>query len=379
MRRFLTSVFLLSLLGFAGRPAAHASTLRTPGPQDTIVVRLPNQATLMLMVRDAAQLRQLSAYHLDSLTTRLASYIKQAEVAAQTGKSDQVTMEFYPDKDQPGQNLPEQIRITTNKKKQTNRVDVALNKAFGVNVTHDENGKKSYNIDIDTKDPKTKAAGDTAKHQGKENHNNVFLRFDFGLNTFVNRGTNAGGGVPSLDTWGSNYANVGLIYAHHLVDRKHTRLALTFGPEVSYNEFQLRGNDVWVDRGGRTFTERAADGVQVDEARLLVTSLNLPLMLQLKLRNNRDKTTLTAGVGGFGGYRLSSSSKVEYTLANNDDDHEDKTSGGFNLNNWQYGLQAELGFHALSVFAKYHLNSLFQTDRGPQTQVLSFGLNIFGF
>ena len=41
-------------------------------------------------------------------------------------------MQFYPDKDQPGQNLPEQIRITTHKKSpDNNRVDVLLNKALG--------------------------------------------------------------------------------------------------------------------------------------------------------------------------------------------------------------------------------------------------------
>ncbi|GAA4358100.1 hypothetical protein GCM10023185_23320 [Hymenobacter saemangeumensis] len=343
------------------------------------MVRLPNKATLTLVVRDAAQLRQLSTYHLDSLTTRLAGYIKQAESAAQAGTSEKVTMEFYPDKDQPGQNLPEQIRITANKKQKSNRVDVALNKALGVNVTHHDSGSKSYNIDIDTNDKKPKTPADTTRKKNKGEKHRVELRFDFGLNTLVNRETNATGGVPSLSTWGSNYVNVGLDYVFPLFTHKHTRMAFTLGPQLSFNDLELRGNEVWVERNGRTLAERAPNDVQVDKARMLVTTLNMPLMLHLRLRNARGKNTLSVGAGGFAGYRLSSSSLVEYTLAGSDDEREDKVSGRFHLNDWQYGLQGQIGFHWLTFFAKYNLNSLFNENRGPQAQVLSFGLNFIGY
>ena len=83
----LRSLFLLTMLPLLGHaPAATAgrATAASPSlahPTDTIVVRLPNQAVLTVTVRDAAQLRQLKNYHLDSLTTRLAGYIKQAEAA----------------------------------------------------------------------------------------------------------------------------------------------------------------------------------------------------------------------------------------------------------------------------------------------------------
>ncbi len=41
--------------------------------------RLPNQATITFVVRDAAQLRQMKNYQLDSLTSRLAGYIARAD------------------------------------------------------------------------------------------------------------------------------------------------------------------------------------------------------------------------------------------------------------------------------------------------------------
>lgn len=120
MQRAFLSFFLLMTLLVGGPTVARAYSPAAPGTvrKDTIVVRLPNQATLTLVVRDAAQLRQLKNYHLDSLTSQLAGYITQAETAAKTATIDQVTLQFYPDKDQPGKNLPEQIRITTRKKQQ---------------------------------------------------------------------------------------------------------------------------------------------------------------------------------------------------------------------------------------------------------------------
>src|SRR6476469_4689671 len=115
MQRAFLSLFLL--LGLAGATTkAHATALARPATvKDTITIHLPNKAVITLMVRDAAQLRQLKQYQLDSLTSRLANYINQANAAAQTAKTNQVTMEFYPAKDQPGKNMPEQISITTHK------------------------------------------------------------------------------------------------------------------------------------------------------------------------------------------------------------------------------------------------------------------------
>ena len=117
MQRAFLSFFLTMLVG--GLTEARATTPTAPAPaNDTIVVRLPNKATLTMVVRDAAQLREMKNYKLDSLTSRLATYIMQAEAAAKAGSASQVTMEFYPDKDRPGQQLPEKVRITAHKQQQ---------------------------------------------------------------------------------------------------------------------------------------------------------------------------------------------------------------------------------------------------------------------
>ena len=385
MQRAFLPVFLLML---AGGTAAARTTVRLAAPatvKDTIVVRLPNRATLTLTVRDAAQLRQLKNYHLDSLTSRLATYITQAETAAKVGATNQVTMRFYPDKDQPGQNLPEEIRITAHKPgtdgtRGLTKTQVFLNKNFGI-TTKDENGKSSFSIGSDGNVHATSKA-DSVRRASRKDRATVHLRFDIGLNTFVNSAANSvSQGPPGLSYWGwgVGYSTFGLDFVQPLAYSKRAKLAITFGPEFSTNRFQLRGNDQWVQNGSVTIAERAPDAKQINESTLTTNTLNLPVMLRLKLRNKEDRRTLSVGIGGFGGYRVGSNIETEYKLAGSDNKHEDKLSGGLHLNDWQYGLQGELGFHALRFFAKYNLNEVFQENKGPQTHALSFGLRVVGF
>ncbi|MBF9140258.1 porin family protein [Hymenobacter properus] len=387
-RAFLPSFLLLTALT-AGLNEARATRLALPATvQDTIVMRLPNRATLTLTVRDAAQLRQLKNYHLDSLTTRLATYITQAEAAAKAGATNQVTMRFYPDKDQPGQNLPEEIRITAHKPgtdgtKGPTKTQVFLNKKFGITTYNKGDGENSITIDTNGSASAT-AKGDSTKRANRKDRHTVDLHVEFGYNTFVNSASNAvSSGPPSLRYWslfgGSGMTGIGLDYVQPLAYSKRAKLALTFGPEFVSNSFMLRGNDQWVKNGNLTTAERAPDSKQIDDSKLVINSLNLPLMLRLKLRNKADKRTLSAGIGAFGGYRVGGNITTEYKLAGSDNKHEDKLRGDLNVNDWQYGLQGELGFHFLRFYAKYNLNEVFKENQGPQTHALSFGFRFIGF
>jgi hypothetical protein len=48
------------------------------------------------------------------------------------------------------------------------------------------------------------------------------------------------------------------------------------------------------------------------------------------------------------------------------------------MENFLYGLQGTIGYGSLELFAKYNMNQLFKTNAGPDTQVLSFGIRLFG-
>jgi len=385
MQRAFLSFFLLLTVLFGGRTAAHASALggRTAA-QDTIVVRLPNRATLTMVVRDVAQLRELKNYQLDSLTTRLASYIAQAEAAAKAGSASQVTMEFYPDKDRPGQQLPEQVRITAHKPTASdrtgrNRVEVLLEKKL----------EKSTGINIDFSDDKKdaltsaqrQARRDSTRLKNIENRSTKsHLIFDLGVNALVNQRVSpalpAGQtGFVDLRTEGSRYVNLGLSWDARL-GGKRSPLSLTVGPEFAFNNYMLSGNNKWVSANGRTDVVRETGGRQLQKSKLATSSVNLPLMLRLQLRDVHHKPSFTVGAGGFVGYRLRSWTKLKYTSEGTT--YKDKDEGSYNMENFQYGVQGTIGFRSLEFFGKYNLNGLFKAGAGPDTQVVSFGLRLIG-
>ena len=379
MQRAFLSFFLTMLVG--GLTEARATTPAAPAPaNDTIVVRLPNKATLTMVVRDAAQLREMKNYKLDSLTSRLATYIMQAEAAAKAGSASQVTMEFYPDKDRPGQQLPEKVRITAHKptasnSSTSNRVEVLLEnlekKGFNINFGNDKNDASTS--------AQRQARRDSIRLKAIERKrtDSNFI-FDLGVNALVNQQVSpvrppGQVGAVDLRTEGSRYVNIGINWDARL-GGKRSPLSLTMGPEFAFNNFMLSGNTKWVSNNGRTNVVGETNGRQYSKSKLGTSSVNLPLMLRLQLRDSHHKSTLSLGAGGFVGYRIKSWTKLKYT--NEGSTYKEKEDGSYNMENFLYGLQGTVGYRGLELFAKYNMNDLFKA--GPDTQVLSFGIRIAG-
>ncbi|MGI4883694.1 MAG: outer membrane beta-barrel protein [Janthinobacterium lividum] len=382
MKRSFFTLLLLAAAHAAAPATARAARLPgAPAPADTIVVRLPNQATLTLLVRDAAQLRELPQYHLDSLTTRLAGYIAQAEAAAKTAKTEQVTLEFYPDKDTPGQRLPEHVRITTHKQTpNAKRVDVALNKAFKIQVNTDAEGNRSVKINptpgASRADREAHRDSTRAKNYDRSNNHNATLVFDLGLNALANQHPGAGQSAVDLRPGGSRYVNLGLDYTQRL-GGKRSPLYVVVGPEFAFNNYMLNGNDKWVNQNGATSVVRETNPArQYDKTKLATAAVNLPLLLQLRLHDAHYRPTFSLAAGGFVGYRLGSWTKLKYTTDGTT--YKDKDHNSYNLEDFQYGLQGTIGYGKLLLFAKYNLNPLFKAGQGPDTQVVSFGIRLFG-
>jgi hypothetical protein len=382
MKPILFSASVAALLAAASF-TAQARTL-APAPVDTIVVRLPNKAVMTLVVRDAQQLRQLPQYHLDSLVARLGGYIRQADVAAAKSGNDRVTVAYFPNQDQPGQNLPEEIRITTRKPTAgaygpSNRIEVLLEKKFGVVINTDSKNNDHPRAAADRAD--RQAHRDSLNEARLARHrSNVNLVFDLGLNALTNRGS----GAPELRTLGSRYVNLGFD-AFVRLGGPHSPAHLVFGPEFAFNNYMLEGNTKWVSvpgAGGTSITAVVPEtnGRQYQKTKLATTTFTVPLMFQLNLTEKnaagRSKAGFTIGAGGFVGYRLASWTKLKYFEEGST--YKDKNSGSYNLNDWQYGLQGVVGYHSLTFFAKYNLNELFREGQGPQAQTLSFGLRFGG-
>jgi hypothetical protein len=326
-------------------------------------------------------LRELPKYHLDSLVARLDTYIKRADEAAKTAKTDRVTLEFFPNQDAPGQGLPEEVRITTRKSQgggaSTKRVDVALSKVFGLQAEIDADGKKTYVMGkaLEGTSESRAARRDSLENIRQERRSGkTDLVFDLGLNALANRGS----GAPDLRTLGSRYVNIGLNKVVRL-GGKQSPAYLVFGPEFAFNNYMLEGNNKWVNQNGLTSVVPETNGRQYQKTKLATSTFSVPLMVQFKFREKdahtgHSRSGFTIGAGGFVGYRLGSWTKLKYFEEGNT--YKDKNYGSYNLTDWQYGLQGVIGYRSLQFFAKYNLNELFREGQGPQAQTVSFGLRL---
>jgi|GEM_PF-916165 len=381
MKPLIFSASLAALLAAASFSAQARSLGVIPG--DTIVVRLPNKATMTLVVQDAAQLRQLPQYHLDSLVARLGGYIRRADAATKVADTDRLTTVFHPNEDKPGQGLPEEIRITTSKQAgraygPSNRVEVLLEKKFGVvvNIDGKSDGKNTEQARLAAERAAREARRDSLYEANQaRHHNSANFILDVGLNALTNRGS----GAPELRTLGSRYVNLGFDAAVRL-GGAHSPAHLIFGPEFAFNNYMLEGNNKWVNQNGVTSVVLETNGRQYQKTKLATSTFTVPLMLQFSFREKNERTGrshsgFTIGAGGFAGYRLSSWTKLKYFEDGNT--YKDKNSGSYGLNDWQYGLQGVIGYRSLTFFAKYNLNNLFREGQGPKAQTLSFGIRFF--
>jgi hypothetical protein len=380
MKRISSLLALLALvLLLPGR--LHASARPATHPDDTIIVKLPNQATMTLFVKNKAQLREIRNYKLDSLIVLLDGYITQAEAAGKNSKSDQVTMEFYPAKDQPGKNVPEQIRVTVRSQdgktstKTMSRTDVVMGRVFGVTVYDKADGKDDDHVSvrISSTPDSVKQAQRKAKQEERANRAvHTSFDIDLGLNTLVNKSVAAGENELDLRPIGSRYLSLNYHYDIR-VGQKGSPFHLITGPEVAFNNFMLDKNYRFSDDNG--VTSVVADTRSLEKSKLTMTTINLPLMaaLQFKGKNNHHDG-FRIGAGGFAGYRLGSHTKLKYEEEGRT--RKDKDRGGYNLSDFQYGLQGTIGIRGLDLFVKYNLNDTFKENRGPQAQALSFGITL---
>jgi hypothetical protein len=371
----LSSLLAVVLLTVLAAPCRTQAATR-PANDDTIMVKLPNQAMLTLVTNNKAQLQQLRTYHLDSLMVLLDKYIRQADAVSQSAGNGAVTMEFYPAKDHPGTNAPEQVRVTVRNEAPTASARTTkVGRFISVSVDDDQDNRKDH-VKIDIGSNGSDSLRTAENKRKKEERANRAVKSDFNVDLGVNALTKVSVAQnqfsPNLKPLGSRYISLNWHY-NIRVGAKGSPLFLRTGPELAFNNYMLEGNYRFDNATG--VTRITSEPVRnLEKSKLAVTTINLPLLAVLNFQNKKGHNAFRLGAGGYVGYRLSSHTKIKY----NEDgrDKKDKDKGGYNLEDFQYGLQGTIGVRGIDLFVKYGLNDLFKENRGPQAQTISFGFSI---
>lgn len=201
-----------------------------------------------------------------------------------------------------------------------------------------------------------------------------YFDLSIGLNNYLD----ADGSFPTAGTdgfaaktwsmhWGLGFG------AKTRLGSENSPAQVKYGVEIAWANYNYEGTFVPVKTEDEVIF---ADNLQpaYDKNKMNITTINIPLMLQLDFSDKRSlENGFNLGFGGYAGFRTGSNGKFKYR-----DDNNEKvkmvTKSDYFLTDFQYGLQAQIGIAGVNFFARYGLNTLFQENRGPELTPVVFGI-----
>ena len=223
-----------------------------------------------------------------------------------------------------------------------------------------EDGTKSYEWE-DQDD----SQDHTQKKRSKFHYN--FLESEVGINVWpIDKG------APKVKPWGSWYVSLQSVGTWKA--SKNFHLKSTLG--VDWYNFKFEDASL--------VAVKTPDGLQFIDYNLIDPSNGLDpikskisasyatLSLVPTLRTNNGKMRI--GAGGYAGYRLGGRGKFVYEV--DGEKNKDFTKSNMYVANFRYGVRGEIGIGDVTLFLNYDLNNLFEEQKGPELQAMSFGIRI---
>ncbi|WP_299986014.1 outer membrane beta-barrel protein [uncultured Pontibacter sp.] len=374
MKKILLLVTAIIMAAATGVSAKGGQTIgERLGQQDTIVVKMANGAKMVLYLQNIEQLKAFENYSLDSLMRVLNKYVDQVDRmdgANKELKSQETTVVFGKD-----DNDPETVTITVQETGQDGKVnrekhEIRINKNIKIDVEIEE---KDGNTKVDVNMPNRAERDSIRTSNVKKSYKATRFNFDLdlGLNNFLNTNSQQ---VPDLKPLGSRYVSINWHLNSQIGGRK-SPLYLVSGLEFAFNNYMFDRNFVIEeDVNDVTFFRREME-INYDKVKLTHSSVNVPLMPMLKFKRQNGKEGFKLGAGPFVGYRLGAHSKFKFEDSGRT--QKEKVRSSYNLSDFQYGLTGVIGYGNLDLFVKYNMNDLFKDNRGPDANVISFGLRLF--
>lgn len=331
---------------------------------DTVIIELNSSSKIVIYTKTKDDLIDLERYDINQiiadLNVRLEDSVKYLEIDSKAGQS------YLKEK-----------KDTTEEESDNIRLD------FGnMTVEIDPNEMDDFENDWESR-RKTKEIVERADRT--THHFNI----DLGVNNWLEDG-----GFPDEDNapytvkpWGSWYIALNSVNVTWLTGP----VFLEWGGGFSWYSWKLQDPDFRITEG----SERVELNVNPDEngikSKLTASYLNVHLVPMFDFGRGRRKLTsiqsqgvrikryarrgFRFGIGGYAGYRLGSHTKFKFNNTGGGTEKE-RERDNFFLENFRYGLRAQIGWKGVEFFANYDLNEVFSTDRGPEG---SPGLNAISF
>ena len=318
--------------------------------QDSVEVEIDEKTKVIIIAEDKDALQKLKALDLNQI-------VRDALREVYSEEDKEVVYTYEVKEDTTNNNQVALKRIENTEKPKTNALMVEPSSTTeGLDITCDSDDKRM-----------------SFKQRKTSDKSFTFWAVDLGINNYLNENgqfPDENGAPSRLRTINSTYIGVGVYLRQNI---GNSPISLQTGLLLDWYNFKFQG-DNYITQGPESvvFGDYTEDfGENIEKAKLVVNYINIPLMLNLRFRDSEGNRTFNFGVGGYVGYRINSYSKI-----NIERNEKDKDRDTFYLNNFRYGLEAQVGYRNILIFTKYDLNPLFNTDRGPELNAISFGIRI---
>jgi len=243
-------------------------------------------------------------------------------------------------------------------------VKIAMNKVtvFSIfdtrfEVKKNDDGTKTWEIIPHSKVYDEKAF--ETKMNRKSKHS-TGLDVEIGINTWIGDSD-----APAVRPWGSWNPALNSYYTYKPSKNFHLKTMLG----VSWYNFKFEDSNLQALRtpNGIIF-EQFEDGGGI-KSKISASYANISLIPSVRSNNGKFRF----GVGPYAGLRLGGRGKLVYRDDSGNRRREFQMANMF-ANDFRYGGRMEIGIGGVDLFMNYDFNEMFQTDKGPTVNTLSFGI-----
>ena len=346
MKTLIHTTLICMILFATAASFAQEQIARDTVKIDTVVIEV-GKSSILFIIRDKKDLERLASYDLNKIVTDL-------QMELNPDSTQQVTVE--------ASSLPPSDTTETD-------YDAI---PFEGEYDHSDWGHEEWDESDDHE-------YSYSRPRGIQSYFNV----DFGLNNFVSPDgfPDENNELYTVRPWGSWYIALGGMSESYIAKS----MSLQFGANVSWYNFKFQNDATYAVPGDdEVFFVENPNGLDVNfqKSKLTVAYVNaflVPMFHFGKKRyydswrvwNGGSNAGFRLGAGAYAGYRIGRYTKVKY---NDGDRNIDKNHDSFYLNNFRYGIRAQIGFRHTDFFVNYDLNDLFREGKGPELNAFSFGI-----
>jgi hypothetical protein len=335
--------------------------------RDSVIVNFGDKTKIVIYAERKEDFQKLLKYDLNALLRDIGAKIDTVSKKGETRISIEEDARRY-QKDSIRGKDDNYVRIGIKGIHIKDGADEVHISTSGIRV---KDGKDVVNIGVDVEVDSTNNGRKSTSNKNSWRLKSSDFALSLGLNNYLGANGQSAGNQSSeydLRPFGSRYFSMAFNRRLTIAKGKNAALRLKSGVEFSWYNFMFEGNNVAVK--GTQRVEFPESTKALSKSKLTVPYINIPMMPYVSFRQG---AITHIGAGGYVGYRLGGYTKTKQA----DGGKKDHVRSNYYLNDFRYGLVAEIGFRkAPDFFFQYDLNRLFADNRGPQLNAVSFGIRL---